>query len=398
MIPALLLAADLRTLHLSATTEARLRVTNGLPPGYDWTVGAGAGVEVRGRAWQLDATYTPFVQFADLEQPPHSPFYYQTAIATVAWHNRFVRLALAETGSLGTRNTTDFVVQQGLPGMAQTYSNLAAPKTITYAQSLTTLSVEYNPTRRWRFGAQASYSLYGGLGADARRYIAFQYGPLASAVVSYRITHQDGVFVRADGAQTTSLRGPCLVPTNPPQLSCEPDNIIANGIVGWQHTFSTTSEAAIGAGIGVSRARLQPTLPHDTTYYPEATATYEYHVARTHDRRTVRLDASVGPIVDLRSGTVDDRVQATGTMTWSSDPITLSEVFGAARSLGSAQERPSSLLFATSRVDYRLGKNAMLTGAVGYLWQDQEGVGGGVVASSVLASVGATVFTSPTRF
>jgi hypothetical protein len=395
MIPALLLAADLSTLHLSATSEARLRATEDQPLAYDWTVGASANLESRGHIWQFELTYAPFFQVEDLELPKPDAIFYQTGLASAVWHDRHLRLALTETGSEGTRNSTDFVVQQSLPGTAQAYSNLTAPATIWYAQSLTTLSGEYVPTPRWRFVVQASYSLYGGLDEAARRYIAFQYGPLGSAVATYRVTPVDGIFAQANGSQSTSLVGPCQVPTNPPELTCEPDNFIASAIVGWQHTFSAASEGAIGAGAGVSRARLEQDVPHDTTYYPEATITYQYQIARTHDRTSLRVDGSLGPIVDLRSGTVDDRAQMTGTLVWSVDPVTLSEVFGVARSLGSAEELPSSLLFGTSRVDLRVGRNATLSASIGYLWQDQDGLG---VSSSFLASVGATVFTSPMRF
>jgi hypothetical protein len=420
MIAALALVADLRTLQLVDWTEARVRADSGQNVAFDLTTSPTATLAIRGHTWELVLTEAPFFALPDLEASV-APTILETAALELAWHSRDVQLSLTESGTYGTENTTNLRIPPATPGMAQTVVSGVSAQTLYYASTLTTLAIGYTPSRRWRYSLRGSYFAYGGVREIDRETIAFQHGEAAEASVAYSFSHRDATFLQLDGTRSETNTGPCFAqetgtttanPTTAANQLCAPDSYIGTALVGLRHALSPASDASLAVGAGIVRARLgppdlapPPTDPnylnyfYHTTYYPQASATYEYRLTLEHRRTVVRVDAELTPTVDVRDGAVDNRAQLTGTMTWLSGRLTLSGAFGAARSVGVSMEEPSTIVFASARADRRLDRHFVVSFGLSYFWQNQDNpTGGESVISSAMASLSITASTLPWRF
>jgi hypothetical protein len=399
MIAALALIADLRTLQLVDWTEARVRADSGQNVAFDLTTSPTATMAIRGHTWELVLTEAPFFALPDLEASV-SPTILETATLELGWHSRDVQVSLSESGSYGSENTANLRVPVAQAGMAQQVVNGVQAQTLYYASSLTNLAMSYSPSRRWRYSLRGSYFAYGGVREIDRQTIAFQHGEAAEASVAYGFSRRDATFLQLDGTRSETNTGPCFTDlTGVTGTTCAPDSYIGTALVGLRHALSPVSDASVGVGAGVVRARLGPQYLYETTYYPQASATYEYRLTLEHRRTVARVDAELTPTIDVRDGAVDDRAQLTGTMTWLSGRLTLSGAFGGARSVGVSMVEPSTVVFASVRADQRLDRHFVLSFGLSYFWQSQDNpTGGESVISSAMASLAITASTLPWRF
>jgi hypothetical protein len=395
MIVALALAADLRTLQIGDYSETRLRVDSGPIVGVDATTAPFATLAMAAPRWRLSLSYQPYVGVTDIEAPKPEAIYYNSGVFNAAWWNRTVSLGVSETATYGKLNTSSLLSQQAAPGMAQQVNNGIPIGEVSYAGSISSANVTYTPTRYWTFDARGGYSAYGGLTQTDRAVLAFQRGPTADLQVTHSFTPEDAAFVRLDGTRTETLVGPCFGEETIIAGDCAPDSYIASAIVGVRRAMSPTTQLSIGGGAGLVRARLNPDIIYHTTYYPVLAASYEYRFVREEHRVVFRADADIAPFVDTRTGAVDDRAQLTGTGTWILGKYTASGYFGVAQTIEKVEIQPTTIVFATARLDDHLTRNVMLTLSLSYFFQHQDGVDD---ISSAIAEAGITVMTSPWRF
>jgi hypothetical protein len=398
MIAALPVAADIRTLELMDTTEARVRGGTGEQAAFDLSTIPSATLLWAGHHWQLTASYAPYFTATNIVPPPVAVELLQTGTLATSWRGRFSSLTLSESGSYGTENTAYLTIPAPTTAGSQQVVNGSQPGFIQFAQSTSTLAGTYARSLRWGFSATANYLVYGGLDTAGREVIPFQHGPSADARVTYAFSHVDGVFVDANYWMIDTAEGPCLVP-GVALTTCAPDGLMGSLTLGLRHSFSRATDAALAAGASVVRSRVDPTFLYTMGYYPAAIATYEHRFGLEARPSLLRFDAQLGPVVDIRSGAVDNRAQLSGTLTWFDRLRVVTGGFGAAHSLGDVLEPPSTIFFLTSQLDYHVTRRLTLSLQASYYWQYQEDAAPGTsVLSSAIVTLMATVATLPLRF
>jgi hypothetical protein len=430
MIGALVFAAATATLDLSDRSDARIRAGSGQSAALDLANTPVANLRVQDRQWTGDLVYAPSILVQNVLPPPPpaaQPVFINSVTLTSTWLLRHARISVGEDGTFGWESTAYLGLQgnQAIAGSATTGTGMTTgtgatmtgtggqglqllPKTtdqtpIPFASSRSILLVGLEPGKRWRLALDVGYFVYGALDARGRALLPFQRGPLADASLAYDFNAIDHFIANLNAQRLQFDEGPCLalaldnaaLPPNTPLPQCAPDEFIAVGTAGWSHALNRLSSASISVGASGIRSRLNPTDPYTEHVYPAGTLTYQYHVGIERRPTTLRIDAQLAPTIDNRTGLADNRAQLIGTGVWSGARVTLSEIFGVARSLGDSLEPPATFVFNSSSVLYRLTKHAQVGAALDYIWQTQENAG---AYQSLIASLSFTIQAPVARF
>jgi hypothetical protein len=142
----------------------------------------------------------------------------------------------------------------------------------------------------------------------------------------------------------------------------------------WQHRLTRTSAATLGGGAAAARMRLKPGDPYVDRVYPVLRGTFEHARVVENVRTSVRVDALVAPAIDVRTGTLDQRGQASISLTVPMRRVTFSGSFAGARSIASPAVRPLKSLTGVFETTYRMTRVTSLGAGVRYAWQEQDGL------------------------
>ncbi len=422
MIPSVVVLADYTgTLDVANRTEVRGRITEGFQqnPGIDVVDSPSARVRIANRDWEHSAGYTPFLIVPDLELGWQPQFLHAGDLAT-AWHDRHVRLGLAEFVTYGQQNSAFLPTvptgpvgpggatgpsgpstptgPTGPTGGPQTVQALAQPTTLRTGSSRTALATQLELSPRWSASGGVEYVLQGGLDTSSRLILPVLHGPRATANVGYATSRVDSLETRAYALRSDTSTGPCAASLLVPAASsatCAPQTALAQGTEAWRHHFTRTTEASLGVGASVVHARLRPSDPYADHAYPVVQVIVQHGRAVEAQRTIVRLDAQFAPLVDSLTGAADYRAQAAATVTL---PIHFTTVRGSlafSRSVESQFVQPLTFVTAGVQVDYRFTPWLTAGGGVLYAWQEQDTMGS---FSTGMALVQATVHPTPLRF
>jgi hypothetical protein len=92
-------------------------------------------------------------------------------------------------------------------------------------------------------------------------------------------------------------------------------------------------------------------------------------------RTVVRLDAQVAPIVDFRTGIIDDRAQGTLTLQLPLRNVTMTGALSGTRSVDSLFTEPVTSVQGNFEMEYRVERYLGVGGGIRYAWQEQPTVG-----------------------
>jgi hypothetical protein len=143
------------------------------------------------------------------------------------------------------------------------------------------------------------------------------------------------------------------------------------------------------------RSRLNPTDAYDNQVLPTGFASLLHRFAFEERPTTLRVDAQVAPVVDLRTGIPDYRVQGNVSLSRQADKVVLTELLGAARSLGSLVLPPATYATSNTSVEYRATRQLGFLGSFNCIVEAQDGLPALVTAIATLSVV---VRSSPMRF
>ena len=380
LIALVLLAQSAGTLDFSDHAELRARVTQGATPslGYDVVNQAGARMHVTDRRWELTLRYSANVTAPDVETAI-DPLLLHVGDTAIAWHDRRLRLSLAESGTYGRQNAallqTGATTPDGRPAPVQ---SLAAPTTIQFAATRTTGTAQIQFDRQWMARASGEYFLTGGLDDASRAITPLLRGPRAEALLSYRASHVDWVETRASALRSEATASPCGVTINAVNVTtlCAPEVETAQLIEVWRHAVSRHTEFSLGAGASGMRARLRPVAQYSSFLFPAALAAFDYRTGIEGERAYVHGDVQLTPMLDYVSALADYRLQATLQLRVPIRRTTLGAVVGAVRSVKSVELQPVTLLRAEATADFELEKWVSVGAGMRLAWQDQAPVGG----------------------
>lgn len=390
---AVVFAQHAGTLDLADRTEARARSAPGQTAAADLATTPSARLAGRSRHWDESIRYAPTFTLRELQRGLN-PEILQDAGVAVAWHGRRVRLGVSQDGTYGLQNFSYLGPAAATSGAAPAPGTtpiqlLTAPRSVTYGSSRTALRTDLLVTRRLSMFATVGYDLSGGLTADARTVIPFQRGPRAEMEAEQRITLVDSLATHVAASESDFAVGPCLSdvvaskaigastgtinPSTPTGTlaSCAPQIGIARASERWRRRLSRFSEIGVGAGLSVTRARRDPANAFTVTPYPLGEAHYQRTEGVGGRRTVLRLDAQLLPLVDVRSGTLDYRVQGSAAYSIDIERVVVSSLLGFGQTIDATRIRPATVLRGEVELDYRVTRQLTTGCAVRYVWQTQ---------------------------
>jgi hypothetical protein len=383
-------------LDASSRTEVRARVAEGDPasPAADLVEILSARLRLSDRVWDHSVSYTPVLTAPGLFQSGSQALLLHAGAATTEWHDRRVRIALTESANYGSQNaallTTVVPGADGRPPPAQIAS---APLTLRYGLTRTNLATDLLLDRRTRATMAVSYVLQGGLDDASRTLFPLQRGPRVEGTLGWSASRTDVAETRGLGQLSESSSGSCpLVVTQDPTAVCDPAAQIAVGLESWRHRFSREVEGSLGAGVALARTRVHAADP----FTQRITPAIEAWIQRTHGTQerpgTLRLDAQLEPIVDLRSGTSDYRAQVSALATVPMGDTTIRGQLWGAQSVETVLAPRLTLLRAEVEVEHHLSPIVSLGVGARAEWEHQAPLGS--FESAVL--FGQATFRAPT--
>jgi hypothetical protein len=407
MIPALVLAAYAGVASVSDRSGVSVRGLSGQSLGIDLATAPAASAEAKSRRWAFAASYSPMVVLSDVQRVPSAPapLLFQSGSLLAAWHDRQVRLSLGESGSYGEENTTYLGVPVAAAPTAPDKPPPPPPAlqilpqqsvTARIVSSQTTLAADLRASRRLSLSLRTGYGVFGGMDTASMQVVPQQHGPTADASATYVLTLSDAMVGDVAGSSSEALRTRCQAfVTAKAGTTCAPDDVIASATIGLRHAFARGQSGTLEVGGSYARARWNPTNRYDDWWYPIAVAAYHSRFGLENRHMTLNIDVQARPAVDTRTGIANYRVQTNATLARQEGSVTISELVGAARSLGNELQQADMFVVSTTTAEYRSTRNVLFTAALNYFLDSQQSAG---TFSSVVASLSVTVSSSPTRF
>jgi hypothetical protein len=427
MLAAVALFADYAgTVDLSNRTEVRGRHTENVDPdkSLDVVDVPTARIGLHDRRWDHGLGYSAVLVAPDA-QAGLSPQLLQFGDVSTSWHDRRVRLTLSETGSYGESNPGYLLggpplptAPVALPGPAgpggvpvtggAPVAAVVPPATIRTMSSRTGLASQVQLSRRWQATSLVEYQMGGGVDEASRATLPFVHGPRAEASATYAATRLDGVESRLSLQHGFTSTGPCspILTNIPLGTICAPQTSSAVLTEGWRRRLGHSDTIALGAGASYGTVRLLAGDRPYTRLYPAFRASFDHSApapqaaapdSHQAPRATsaLHVEASVTPVVDQRTGVLDERGQASAGLTIPIDGLTLTGTFSGARSITSPFIEPVTILTGVLDAGYHVSRVLELGTGVRYIWQIQSGfptIAGGA------AFVAATLHAPQIRF
>lgn len=318
MLPALAFAADLQwTVLLTDRTESRVRESAGPSFGLDLATSAGARLEGRTRRTALTLSYTPTVTLRGLETGGTFELFQAADLALSRTYKRW-SLGATESASYGDFNYTDLTQQSENPSLPKP-SPQALPATVTlrYGSSRTGLYLRWTG-RRATASLVASYAIAGGFDDAARKLVPATSTPRVDASFARDLTRRDAVITEAVAQANDATAHPCDPATGGPPpagtplpAACSPSSQIVEGREAWSRRLSRHAELRVALGAAYFNARIDTSKPYASNVVPTGYVTLaaEPPLGRT-ERPRIELGARLSPLLDVRYGVVDPRLEA----------------------------------------------------------------------------------------
>jgi hypothetical protein len=379
------------TVEVSNRTEVRVRHTQDVQPdrSFDVVDAPTARLDLSDRVYNHTLGYTAYLVAPDV-QTGLSPQVTQSADVGTAWHDRRVRISLAEFASYGLQNTAYLLggpvvsapTAQGAPAVGPAApapvgvpAQLTPPTTLRTGSSRTTLTATTQLSRRWVTTTLVEFAIAGGLDTASRQTLPLLRGPRGEASALYTLTRLDALETRLSVQRGTAGEGPCSPAIANVQLgaTCEPVTDTAQLTEAWRRRLTRSSQITLAGGAAVGSVRLRSEDPFVDRVYPVFRSTFEHERVVSDIRTLVRVDALLAPTIDVRTGVLDERAQASITLTVPVRPVTFIGSFTGARSVTSPFVQPLKSLTGVFEAEYRVSAITSVGAGVRYVWQEQEG-------------------------
>jgi len=435
MIPTVALAATVAgTLDLSDTTSVLFRASsqgaaavavpgavpaspvNGAvsPVGVDLATIPRAFLRLTDRRWNYALSYSPQVWAPDVETGTASlehPLLFQLATAAVTYQQGSLRISLVESASYGEFNSallfaplptqtapTPLPMGQGSGQQGQSppaaepgqppvgqppaFQIVPAQTTVHDGTSNTDLGVSAPLSRRVTLRLGVGYLWGGGLDAQSQVVLPLQFGPRASASVTYAPSQIDRFSTSASGSSVESDGGVCIDGAQPasqpiaPTAECREHAEFATLQETWGHSFSRVLALTVGAGVGVGYTRTE-TVPitETTSILPTGQLTVIYRFGHMATNVLI-IGAQAVPTIDPLTGRVIEPISAALSL---ADDLTRRVRLRYAMAAGQTVpfDDPASVTAVNGNlaVDFRVARDVTATMGQSLLWQDQRSYG-----------------------
>src|SRR5258708_9611909 len=327
--------ADLTGVVGRATVQTGGGRTASSAYGVDGVLQPRAHYAMGDRRWVLDVRDALTLTLPDLESGIGCagcewPQWFDFASVGVSWHDRLVRVAFNEEASGGLYNSANLLQAPALPAPAPGATPPAATPapvqlvpaatTITTGSTRTSATVGAEASRQVSTGLTLSYLVAGGLDADSQALLPLQRTARADALLDYAFSRRDRLATLGYVQDTVFSAEPCVTflgataPAPTAGARCAPHDQLAQLTEAYRHRIDRSTTLTLSAGVTGAHASDSPAL---STFWCNASSYCLFPFAdalvssRLGFRGTALLtvDASVAPLVDLRTGSVIERAQ-----------------------------------------------------------------------------------------
>jgi hypothetical protein len=374
------------TLDLSNRVEVRGRSTQNVSPNpsldlYD-SLAARANLESHRWAYTLGYSVEALLPDAELG---FTPLILQDLDFGATWHARRVKLEAAEYLTYGQMNQASLGVRAPVTGgvapPTQTAQPLIQPATVTIGGTRTVLGAEDHLSGRWDLSLLLEYAVQGGLDAASQVTLPVVRGPRLTGKLSHafprRRTLETEALVQLSDA-APSICSPIIPPALLVDLAqpCDPSAQMGQVVEKWRQPLTRAFDVEWGAGAAAAGIRFQDRQTHtDFAGWPVAEASVSYSHIVQGEGKAAHLDLALEPFVDLRTGVIDERAQATGYLDLPTRAVSYEAVLGMARSVDSPFAQPVTSVQALASAEYLASKVVGVGGGASYSWQNQQGIG-----------------------
>jgi hypothetical protein len=296
--------------------------TKGILLSLDLATNPAARLHLRTKRLELNVSYSGLLTAPDAELGIHwrsgasqlnDLELLNTGAATVAWQDRYTRLSLAETASYGQLNSALLNTVTAAGGQVGTQTALA-PTTITYGSTDTSASLSATVARHSKVIVSGEYFGAGPLSGFEQGVLSDQHAYRGSGSVVTVLSRTDTLSTVAD-ASATSTWGPCapgLVPLAPTAgANCAERDILYDLREVIHHSLSRTTTLELGAGATIFAVEAPGV--DETELAADVVATWIQSLGR-RDTGSLNVSVMVAPVVDYRTGLVDERLQASARL------------------------------------------------------------------------------------
>ncbi|MGH7439582.1 MAG: hypothetical protein ACRENE_28160, partial [Polyangiaceae bacterium] len=343
--PAVLVADYARSVDVAGTAglvgRGTVQSTPGAPTtaayGLDLLLRPGAHLSLRSRRVELDVRDSLAFTAPDLENDVGCSGCSETVQlfdyfdVSLAWRSRRrARFGVAESASGGLYNSSNLLQPPPplvmMPGTLQAPTAPAAvqlvpaPSTITTGSTRTMANAAYEMTRLSAVGVSGSYLVAGGLDGASQAYLPLQQTARADAYFEQTVARRDHVTTLGYVQDTRFSPGPCLAiagataTTAATVAQCAPHDELVQLGESWRHELDragTLTVMAAATGVHITGVGAQTSFwcnGGDDCLYPSAGVSLSSRLG-FRGTTVLLLDASVAPLVDVRSGLVSERLQ-----------------------------------------------------------------------------------------
>jgi hypothetical protein len=393
----MLLAADLTTaLELSDRSEIRVRA-----PGSATVLSLDAETAIRAQLalsakdFRATLAYAPRLTLWDIGGPAFQPTALQGGDLRVEWRARHAVVSIeegaeyggvgfgalpVEPGAVGMQTEPGMQVNPGMQGGPPRIQAIPSVGIVDYLASTTTLASDITQ-RGLTMRLAAGYALAGGATADARTSLPLISGPFAEINAEWAGTRVDRPILRVAAAEY--------------QFDPGPESMLGEADAGWRHRWSRVTETRLAAGGAVSEQHGPSDAAHTYTPFPVVEAELDERAvggAHVDMAFTTRL----GPMLNRLYGVIDERAEASVTLTHHYRRLVTHGFFGVSQSTDWQNTYATSLVAGEVGVARPMNAIVALDAGVRTFWQRTYGVSAPLLQSTFY--VGVTLPSRPLRF
>lgn len=332
-------------------------------------------LSVTSRRTRLDARYAVSLTAFDLQQP--NGVIFQSLDGTASFRLRRAMIYLRESSGYGQRNLrlaslsgpspTPAPTEPAEPGTPTTPPQATPVPNRTEDQALSYASVSVGAgssillTRRLTLNFEANYSASGGLNSETVATTATTSGTAIGAVTpadSYPLQRVESALARLDARASRDDVFSWRVNASQFETSPEITAFVSSAEQLYARRLSRTASFGLSAGAAYVQYRAAGDLPMKRDVEPVASAELSIEHRRGQRGTSFGVDVSLAPIVDRRTGLVDERANFTlrgGTVT---GPWSFNLQAAGTRSLDQNSLSSLTVLQGSGALGYALSKRA----------------------------------------
>ena len=327
---------------------------------------------------EISLGYGPLFTLRDTFSDGPAGLIFHTAYASYAYQGRRYRLMLSETATLGQLDYSSLALSTPInpqtppdPTISRVDFRPPPNDQIVYVVSeQTSASLSYLLSRRWTAAGTVSFGITGGLGENAEVTVPRQVRESVALTLDHALSRIDhlggGVFVsHADVSNTLPVE-------DPNSLDANHWVVVESGT--WTHNFNRQLRGQLSLGLSetFSRERHGTISTSTNDVFPAASAALAgglFLVRHRHLSVSLLLGSSLAPAVNPLTGSLQQRLQGSGTLLVVADRATVSATLDGGQTIPFDDDQQARVIGFGLGATYHVSRLTDLAAGYRTVWQ-----------------------------